>query len=33
MNSKVAMKLDVEKFWDIVEDNLKRYDSLEYESL
>lgn len=28
MNSKVAVKLDVEKFWDIVEDNLKRYDSI-----
>lgn len=27
-NCKVAVKLDVEKFWDIVEDNLKRYDAL-----
>ena len=25
-NTKVAVKLDVEKFWDIVEDGLKQYD-------
>ena len=27
-NSKVAVKLDVDKFWDIVEDNLKLYDAI-----
>ncbi len=27
-NSKVAVKLDVEKFWDIVEENLKLYEEL-----
>lgn len=27
-NSKVAVDIDVDKFWDIVEDNLKLYDAL-----
>lgn len=29
-NSKVAMKLDIDKFWNIVEDGLKQYDYLDY---